>query len=97
MNEDIYPEISILGARLSGLSLYIPEGFAHGFLTQGESNIVLCLVDKRYSPQHEGGIRYDSFGFHWQICTHKTLSKRDLSFIKFSNFRTPFGGNINER
>ena len=39
--------------------MYIPEGFAHGFQTMEENCELLYLHSEFYSPDHEGGIRYD--------------------------------------
>lgn len=37
-------------------SLYIPEGFAHGFCVLSEEADVLYKVSQEYSPEHEKGI-----------------------------------------
>ncbi|MCK4430754.1 MAG: dTDP-4-dehydrorhamnose 3,5-epimerase family protein, partial [Candidatus Aminicenantes bacterium] len=39
--------------------LYIPEGFAHGFQALEENTELLYLHTEFYSPEHEGGVRYD--------------------------------------
>lgn len=39
--------------------MYVPEGFAHGFQTIEENCELLYLHTEFYSPEHEGGIRYD--------------------------------------
>ena len=36
--------------------LYVPEGFAHGFLVLSEEADVLYKVNNEYSPEHEAGI-----------------------------------------
>jgi dTDP-4-dehydrorhamnose 3,5-epimerase len=42
--------------------LYIPKGFAHGFLTLENNTEILYLHDENYTPTHEDGIRHnDSF------------------------------------
>ena len=40
-------------------SIFIPRGFAHGYLTLSDSATVLYHVDNLYSQQHEDGIKYD--------------------------------------
>lgn len=38
---------------------YIPEGFSHGFQTLEENCELLYLHTEFYSPEHEGGVRYN--------------------------------------
>lgn len=59
-----------VGAELSaetGEMLFIPEGFAHGFLTLSETADVLYKVSGNYSPQHERGIIWNDphIGINW--------------------------------
>lgn len=51
----------------SGKMLYVPEGFAHGFLTLKEDTSALYFVSQFYSPGAEGGVRYNdpTFGIAW--------------------------------
>jgi dTDP-4-dehydrorhamnose 3,5-epimerase len=39
--------------------IYVPEGFAHGFQTLEEDTELLYLHTEFYSPEHEGGVRYN--------------------------------------
>ena len=45
-----------------GDSLYVPHGYAHGFLTLQSGTIVNYLVDEEYSPEHEISIKWESVG-----------------------------------
>lgn len=47
--------------------LYVPKGFAHGFMTLEDNTEALYLVTEFYSPQYERGIRYNDpkFGIRW--------------------------------
>jgi len=49
--------------------LWIPEGFAHGFLVMSETALVHYKVTKPYSPRHEGSIRWDdpSLAIPWPL------------------------------
>jgi len=50
------------GERLSEenmKTMYVPEGFAHGFQTLDENTELLYLHTEFYSPEHEGAVRYD--------------------------------------
>lgn len=52
-------------------------------------NIVLYLTDTGYSKENDEGIRYDSFGYDWGVKS-PVLSERDIGFIKFEDFISPF-------
>ncbi len=43
----------------NGHTLYVPKGFAHGFLALSETVKVLYHVSEYYSPEHESGIAWD--------------------------------------
>ncbi len=58
------------GAELSAENrsmMYVPKGFAHGFLTLTEDAEAFYFVDEFYAPQHERGIRYNDpkFSLDW--------------------------------
>ena len=59
--------------------LWIPEGFAHGFLVLSESADVLYKTTNYYSPEDERSIRYDdpSIGIEWPDGRKFFLSSRD--------------------
>lgn len=59
-----------VGVRLSAENkkqLFIPRGFAHGFLTLTDDVEVQYKADNYYSPEHDGGIRWDDpvIGVAW--------------------------------
>ncbi len=72
-----------------GISIFIPKGIAHGFLSKSDETILLYMVDNSYSPMHDTGIRFDSFGYEWKVRT-PILSDRDLSFKQIKDFDSPF-------
>ena len=69
--------------------LYIPKGFAHGFLSLEEGTIVNYAQTTCYSREHDSGILQDSFGFDWQE-EHPIVSGRDLTFEPLAQFQSPF-------
>ena len=62
-------------------ALYVPEGFAHGFLTLEPDTEVYYLVSEFYSPDSERGIRYDdpAFGIDWPVEV-RVVSEKDASW-----------------
>lgn len=53
------------GAELSaenGHQMYVPKGFAHGFMTLMPNTIAAYMVDAFYTPNAEVGLRYDDPG-----------------------------------
>jgi len=59
--------------------LYIPKGFAHGFLSLEDGSIVNYAQTSCYSKEHDSGIAYNSFGFEWGV-KNPIISTRDLNF-----------------
>jgi dTDP-4-dehydrorhamnose 3,5-epimerase len=47
--------------------LYVPEGFAHGYLTLTDDAEVTYQISARYSPEHASGVRWNdpAFGIRW--------------------------------
>lgn len=70
--------------ELSGINkrqLYVPRGFAHGFVVLSEEAVFSYKVDNLYAPSHESGIRFDDpeLGVDWGIPTNDLkLSAKDL-------------------
>lgn len=64
--------------------LYVPKGFAHGFLTLTNNTVVSYLVSNRYSSENERGFRWndDLFKINWPD-TKVNLSDKDLSHKDF--------------
>jgi dTDP-4-dehydrorhamnose 3,5-epimerase len=61
-----------IGAELTGKSfrmMYVPEGFAHGFITLEDNTSVYYLVTQYYSPGAEAGLKFDdpAFNITWPI------------------------------
>jgi dTDP-4-dehydrorhamnose 3,5-epimerase/CDP-3, 6-dideoxy-D-glycero-D-glycero-4-hexulose-5-epimerase len=69
--------------------LYIPKGIAHGFASLEDNTIVHYAQTTCYSKEHDCGIKYDSFGFDWNI-QNPIISDRDRSLPCLSDFHTVF-------
>lgn len=70
-------------------ALYIPRGFAHGFLSLEDHTIMNYLVASTHSPEHDKAIRWDSFGFDWGVDA-PIMSERDKMAFELKNFISPF-------
>jgi dTDP-4-dehydrorhamnose 3,5-epimerase len=59
--------------------LWVPPGFAHGFLVTGEVADVVYKVTATYAPADERAIRWDDpeLGIAWPLDGEPTLSGRD--------------------
>ena len=61
--------------------LFIPRGFAHGFLVMSQEAIFTYKVDNVYAPQSEASIRFDDpdLNIQWPIDKSEvTTSEKDL-------------------
>jgi dTDP-4-dehydrorhamnose 3,5-epimerase len=60
--------------------IYIPQGFAHGFQTLSDNCELIYHHSAFYTPQAEGGIRYDDplINIKWPLAL-TDISERDLS------------------
>lgn len=71
--------------------LFVPRGFAHGFLTLSESASLFYKCDTYYNKDAEGGIRFDcpELNIEWLIGPDDLLlSKKDNNLPNYLNART---------
>ena len=69
------------GAELSSENrrmMYVPKGFAHGFITLSDDTEAFYFVDEFYAPQSERGVRWNDpeFKIQWPL-TPVVLSDKD--------------------
>ena len=72
------------GTELSpknGISMVVPEGFAHGLITLVPNSTVVYVSTKPYSPDHESGILYNDplLQIDWPL-EPKVISEKDRSW-----------------
>jgi len=48
-------------------ALYLQQGFAHGYLTLSQSATMLYMTSSVHDKDHDTGIKWDSFGFDWNV------------------------------
>lgn len=70
----------------NSLSLIVPEGFGHAFITLKPNTTAVYVVSTAYAPDFESGIRYDDplLNINWPI-RPKVLSKKDQSWNNLEN------------
>ena len=66
--------------------LYIPEGFAHGYVSLSEDSIVLYKCTNEYNPSDEHGIKWNDkeIGIDWKV-KDPIISKKDLKLPTLKN------------
>ena len=72
-----------------GLAVYIPVGFAHGFLALSDDSCLIYKTDAVYERSHDTGIHWRSLGFDWPTAS-PLVSERDESFPDLSEYQSPF-------
>lgn len=69
--------------------LLVPRGVAHGFCVLEGPATLLYAVSTRHAPQHDSGVRWDSFGMTWPVPS-PVVSARDAALPTLADFRSPF-------
>lgn len=75
------------GVELSaatGRALYVPRGFAHGFVTLEDDTEVFYQMTEFYAPDSSRGVRWDdpAFGIEWPVAD-PILNERDATYPDF--------------
>ena len=80
-----------IGVELSdenALQLFIPRGFAHGFLVLSDKARFQYKVDNFYAPEAEASIIYndETIGIEWPLSPEEfILSKKDTEGLSMSS------------
>ena len=73
-----------------GLTLFVPRGFAHGFLVLRDGAKVFYKCDNFYNPASEGGIRFDdpSLNIDWSLSgIEPYVSDKDSALNSFEDYK----------
>ena len=64
----------------SGRQLFVPRGFAHGFVSLEDDTVFQYLIDNDYAPETEGGILWNDpdLGINWEEIFEKYDIKEPL-------------------
>jgi dTDP-4-dehydrorhamnose 3,5-epimerase len=73
------------------LMMWIPQGFAHGFLTLESDTVFFYKCTGIYNKESEGLIKWDDadLGIQWNIMD-PIISERDKNGVSFKEFDSPF-------
>ena len=79
---------SIILSENENISLYIPEGFAHGFCSLSDNTIMHYKCTNYRNKRSETGIIWNDYEINikWPI-KNPILSRKDKSNISFKNFK----------
>ncbi|WP_422089406.1 dTDP-4-dehydrorhamnose 3,5-epimerase [Tenacibaculum ovolyticum] len=73
--------------------LFIPRGFAHGFITLSEEAVFAYKVDNKYAPECDSGIIYNDLmlNIDWGLDKDKLiLSPKDKLLTNFNDLESSF-------
>lgn len=73
------------------MMMYIPEGFAHGFLTLKDNTIFSYKCTNFYNKASEDSIKWNdpTIGIKWNV-ENPLLSEKDISGKDFKDFKSQF-------
>lgn len=83
------------GAELSaenGQQLFIPAGFAHGFVTREPDTEIVYKCSDYYAPECDGALRWNDpdIGVDWGISEVAGISEKDAKAPFLAGFDSPF-------
>ncbi len=89
--------LSVVLSESNKLQLWIPPGFAHGFLTLEDRTIFSYKCTAYYAPECERVIAYNDphLGIDWGV-DHPVISAKDAKGMAFADFDSPFTFNSAE-
>jgi dTDP-4-dehydrorhamnose 3,5-epimerase len=85
--------VSIELSAEGGEQLYIPTGFAHGFITLEDDVVVMYKASDYYAPSQEAGICWNDpdIGFRWPFKDADTVkSDKDGRLPRLNELDSPF-------
>ena len=82
---------SVVLTEENKLQFWIPEGFAHGFVTLEDDTIFAYKCTNVYNKESEGSLLWNDpdINIEWNI-ENPILSEKDKISPLFKNFETPF-------
>jgi dTDP-4-dehydrorhamnose 3,5-epimerase len=85
--------VSLVINATQGNHIYIPTGFAHGFVTLEADTVVIYKVSNYYMPESEGGIIWNDLDakIDWALSGNApSISPRDAKLHSLAKLQSPF-------
>ena len=85
--------VSVLLSGENKRQLFVPRGFAHGFLVLSDSATFAYKVDNTYAPEFDAGIRWndEELNIQWGVEDSEVMvSEKDAELPFFLEFESPF-------
>ena len=74
----------------NGHQLYVPVGYAHGFVTLEPDSEVVYKCSDYYARETEEAVSWDSCGIDWPLSGDPILSDKDAIAPALADFDSPF-------
>ena len=76
----------------NGNQLYIPVGFAHGFVTLEPDSEIVYKCSDYYAPEKEGAVHWSDLkiGINWPTVSGPILSDKDAAAPLLADLESPF-------
>ena len=74
--------VSVILSEKNKKLLWIPKGFAHGYMSLSESTEISYLLTQKFSPKHERGVHWNDpyFKIKWPKNAKIITSSKDKDF-----------------
>ena len=85
--------VAVLLSGKNKRQLFVPRGFAHGFLVLSDTATFAYKVDNTYAPEFDAGIRWNDkeLNIQWGLEESEVLvSAKDAELPFFLEFESPF-------
>jgi dTDP-4-dehydrorhamnose 3,5-epimerase len=83
--------VSVILSEANRMQLWIPPGFAHGFVALEDDTVFSYKCTKGYAMRNEGSLRWNDpdLNIDWKVI-HPILSEKDKEAACFTSFQSPF-------
>jgi len=85
--------VSVLLTGENKRQLFVPRGFAHGFVVLSETAVFAYKVDNIYAPKYDGGIIWNDthLQIDWNLSENEVkLSEKDAKLPTLASLDNPF-------